>query len=87
MFQEGVVETAISVWSPRTMDEFVETGSVTTTATTIAIENEREVTKTFQIPESLGCRLKVRAAQTGQKEKDILVDLISNYLNEHETGA
>ena len=70
----------------RTMDEFVETGSVATTAAT-AIANEREVTKTFRIPESLGRRLKVHAAQTGQKEKDILVDLISNYLNEHETGV
>lgn len=64
----------------RTMDEFVETGGV---ATATAVENEREVTKTFRIPESLGRRLKVHAAQTGQKEKDILVALISGYLNNH----
>lgn len=63
----------------RTMDEFVETGGMATAATDA---NEREVTKTFRIPESLGRRLKVHAAQTGQKEKDILVDLIAGYLIE-----
>ena len=57
------------------MDEFVEKGGITT-----AIGIEREVTKTFRIPESLGRRPKVLAAQTGQKEKDILVDLITGYL-------
>ena len=41
------------------------------------------MTKTFRIPESLGRRLKVHAAQTGQKEKDILVDLIAGYLVEN----
>lgn len=66
----------------RTMDEFVETGGVATTATA-ATANEREVTKTFRIPESLGRRLKVHAAQTGQKEKDILIDLIAGYLVEN----
>lgn len=66
----------------RKMDEFVETGGVTATAAT-EIDNEREVTKTFRIPESLGRRLKVHAAQTGQKEKDILITLISRYLNDH----
>ena len=63
----------------RAMDEFVETGGVPAAAGA-AVENEREVTKTFRIPESLGRRLKVHAAQTGQKEKDILVDLIAGYL-------
>ena len=63
----------------RTMDAFVETGGVAAAA---EIANEREVTKTFRIPESLGRRLKVHAAQTGQKEKDILVDLIAGYLVE-----
>ena len=65
---------------PRNMDEFVETGAVATT-----VEAEREVTKTFRIPESLGRRLKVHAAQTGQKEKDILVHLIAGYLNDRDT--
>jgi len=32
-----------------------------------------------RIPESLGRRLKVHAAQTGQKEKDTLADLIAGY--------
>ena len=63
----------------RTVDTFVATGAV---ATNDRVVNEREVTKTFRIPESLGRRLKVHAAQTGQKEKDILVDLIAGYLIE-----
>lgn len=66
----------------RKMDEFVETGGVAATAAA-TVETEREVTKTFRIPESLGRRLKVHAAQTGQKEKDILVDLIAGYLVEN----
>ena len=69
---------------PRTMDEFVEKGEVSTTARS-DVENEREVTKTFRIPESLGRRLKVHAVQTGQKEKDILVTLIYEYLNDHNS--
>ena len=48
---------------------------------------EREVTKTFRLPESLGRRLKVYAARTGQKEKDILIHLIADYLDEHETAG
>jgi t-SNARE complex subunit (syntaxin) len=52
------------------LDTFVETGA----------DQERQVTKTFRIPESLGRRLKVHAAQTGQKEKTILVNLITGYL-------
>ena len=67
----------------RKMDEFVETGGVAVQAAG-AHEGEREVTKTFRIPESLGRRLKVHAAQTGQKEKDILVGLIAGYLGEKE---
>jgi hypothetical protein len=66
----------------RKMDEFVEMGGVAAT-TAATVEIEREVTKTFRIPESLGRRLKVHAAQTGQKEKDILVDLIAGYLVEN----
>ena len=66
----------------QTMDEFVETGEITAAAGA-TIENEREVTKTFRIPESIGHRLKVHAVQTGQKEKDILVDLITNYLGKN----
>lgn len=41
---------------------------------------EREVTKTFRLPESLGRDLKVHAAQHGLKEKDILIALIQGYL-------
>ena len=63
----------------RTMDAFVETGALASAA---ADASERDVTNTFRIPESLGCRLKVHAAQAGQKEKDILVDLIAGYLVE-----
>ena len=60
---------------PRDTDESVGTGGVAAT-----VEVEREVTKTFRMPESLGRRLKVHAARTGQKEKDILVHLIADYL-------
>ena len=48
-------------------------------ATGSEVENQHEVTKTFRIPESLGRRLKVHAAQ---KEKKILVDLITGCLVE-----
>ncbi len=51
------------------------------------VEVERDVTKTLRLPESLGRRLKVHAAQTGQKEKDILIHLIEGYLDEHETQS
>jgi len=61
----------------RTMDAFEETGALASAA---ADANERDVTKTFRIPESLGRRLKVHAAQTGRKVRDILVDLIAGYL-------
>ena len=70
------------------LEDFVETGKVSQhVVQESAFEAERDVTKTFRLPESLGRRLKVHAAQTGQKEKDILIDLISNYLNEHATGV
>lgn len=61
------------------MDTVAETGGAATT-----VEMEREVTKTFRIPESLGRRLKVHAARTGQKEKDILIHLIAGYLDDRD---
>ena len=71
---------------PRDVDDFVHTGVIhserTDNAPTAAVEPE--VTKTFRVPASLGRRLKVYAARTGQKEKDILIRLISDYLDEHE---
>lgn len=71
----------------RALDDFVETGTISgRAAQDVVLEGERDVTKTFRLPESLGRRLKVHAAKTGQKEKDILISLISNYLNEHETS-
>ena len=39
------------------------------------------------MPESLGRWLKVYAARTGQKEKDILIRLIGAYLDEHDTAG
>ena len=53
-----------------------------TTAAGSAIGNEFEVTKTFRIPGSLGRRLKVHPVQTGQKEKDILIRLMTTYIDE-----
>lgn len=43
---------------------------------------EPEVTKTFRLPARLSRRLKIHAAQTGQTEKEILVRLISEYLDQ-----
>ena len=70
----------------RDIDDFVNTGATHHEGTDIesTITVEREVTKTFRLPESLGRRLKVHAARTGQKEKDILIRLIAAYLDEHE---
>jgi hypothetical protein len=42
---------------------------------------EPEVTKTFRIPASLGRRLRIHAAQTDQTEKDILIRLLTEYLD------
>jgi hypothetical protein len=42
---------------------------------------EPETTKTFRIPVSLSRRLRVHAAQTGQTEKEILIRLITEYLD------
>jgi hypothetical protein len=74
---------------PRNIDDFVNTGVAHQERSDkeSKVEIEREVTKTFRVPESLGRRLKVHAARTGQKEKDILILLISDYLEQHETDA
>ena len=71
----------------RSIDDFVKTGVAQQerSADESKVEIEREVTKTFRLPESLGRRLKVYAARTGQKEKDILICLIADYLDEHDT--
>jgi hypothetical protein len=42
---------------------------------------EPEVTKTFRIPAGLGRRLRIHAAQTDQTEKDILIRLLTEYLD------
>lgn len=41
---------------------------------------EPEVTKTFRIPLRLSRQLKIHAAQTAQTEKDILIRLLTEYL-------
>lgn len=41
---------------------------------------EPETTKTFRIPVRLSRKLKIHAAQTGQTEKEILIRLIADYL-------
>lgn len=70
----------------RDIDAFVHTGAApharTDTEPTDTVEPE--VTKTFRVPASLGRRLKVHAARTGQKEKAILIRLIEAYLDAHE---
>ena len=42
---------------------------------------EPEVTKTFRIPVQLSRRLRIHAAQTDQTEKDILIRLLTEYLD------
>ncbi len=42
---------------------------------------EPEVTKTFRLPARLSRRLKIHSAQTGRTEKEILIRLISDYLD------
>jgi hypothetical protein len=42
---------------------------------------EAETTKTFRMPLSLSRRLRIHAAQTGQTEKEILIRLITEYLD------
>jgi hypothetical protein len=71
----------------RRIDDFVHTGAVSSEPSdhTSTGDAERDVTKTFRMPASLGRRLKVYAARTGQKEKDILIRLIADYLDEHDT--
>lgn len=42
---------------------------------------EPETTKTFRIPVRLSRKLKIRAAETGTTEKEILTRLITEYLD------
>jgi hypothetical protein len=42
---------------------------------------EPETSKTFRLPISLSRRLRIRAAHTGQTEKEILIRLLSEYLD------
>lgn len=74
---------------PRSIDDFVRTGAASPEQADSAAraEVEREVTKTFRMPESLGRQLKVHAARTGQKEKDILIRLITDYLDAHDPAG
>jgi hypothetical protein len=61
---------------PAAADTFVKTGDP-------APASDPEIAKTFRISASLSRRLKIYAAHSGQKEKDILVDLIAGYLVEN----
>jgi hypothetical protein len=47
---------------------------------------EPETTKTFRLPVRLSRALKIYAAKSGQTEKDILVRLISDYLESNKTN-
>lgn len=46
---------------------------------------EAETTKTFRLPIRLSRSLKIHAAKTGQTEKDIIVRLISDYLENNKS--
>ena len=56
-------------------DTFVKTGDPTPTATA-----DPEIAKTFRISASLSRRLKIYAAHSGQKEKDILAAALTEPL-------
>ena len=56
-------------------DTFVKTGNPTPAPTV-----DPEITKTFRIPTSLSKRLKIYAAHSGQKEKDILAAALAEHL-------
>ena len=45
---------------------------------------EPETTKTFRMPVRLSRKLKIHAAQTGQTEKEILIRLLSEYLEDKQ---
>lgn len=60
---------------PVDADTFVKTGDPTPAATP-----DPEIAKTFRIPASLSRRLKIYAAHSGQKEKDILAAALTEHL-------
>ena len=58
---------------PAAADTFVKTGDP-------APASDPEIAKTFRISASLGRRLKIYAAHSGQKEKDILAAALTEHL-------
>ena len=60
-------------------DTFVQTGNATPAATAAA---DPEIAKTFRIPASLSKRLKIYAAHSGLKEKDILAAALIDHLDQ-----
>ena len=60
-------------------DTFVKTGDPTPTTTTAP---DPEIAKTFRISASLSRRLKIYAAHSGQKEKDILAAALTEHLED-----
>ena len=59
-------------------DTFVQTGA----ATPAAAAPDPEIAKTFRIPASLSKRLKIYAAHSGLKEKDILAAALIDHLDQ-----
>ena len=58
-------------------DTFVKTGHPAPPAAA-----DPEITKTFRIPASLSKRLKIYAAHSGRKEKDILAQALEDHLQQ-----
>ena len=58
-------------------DTFVQTGNATPAAAA-----DPEIAKTFRIPASLSKRLKIYAAHSGPKEKDILAAALIDHLDQ-----
>lgn len=60
------------------------TGAASADVENFVAGTEPETTKTFRMPIRLSRELRIHAAKTGQTEKEILIRLISDYLESQQ---
>ena len=77
MSQRRPVPLGKKASAPADADTFVKTGDPTPATTA---SPGPEIAKTFRIPASLSRRLKIYAAHSGRKEKDILAAALTEHL-------
>ena len=77
MSQKRAVPLGKKVSAPADADTFVKTGDPAPASAPAA---DPEIAKTFRISASLSRRLKIYAAHSGQKEKDILAAALTEHL-------